>query len=439
MHTACSYCTAVYRVSALNEALGRRQRGEESDDEDDDDDVPGSNKSRRVSRGCHLWHLCRLSPMPLPLSWGALTSQCCFALPPCRASLEQHLLSDGVRAAVFDPDLANDLVQFVELQARWLLRLLRSGDEAAARAAFALIPESAVREMAGWLSTVISYGSTELLGGMDIGALMSCMTGLLSRPALVPNPLVHYSIVQLLMAMLSPQLGGGRRGRGGLARGHVTPAEAALVSAVLGSGATQTELLPALMTAYVHADHGARSGAGLGSFGKLLKRLPLTLRVSCRASVAAGGRWLTAPPPRLIAVVGLDVDKDQYDKFHMRTCIDRLLMELWRDPTCAASLTALAEAGAGAGAQEFSDFIGAVLNDLLYLLKDSLHRLEDIHGLEASMADEAAWAALPPRQRADKQDFYKAGCRVFGGLGWHCRVLLDGCTREGKELGVCCC
>lgn len=58
----------------------------------------------------------------------------------------------------------------------------------------------------------------------------------------------------------------------------------------------------------------------------------------------------------------------QYDKFHLRSCIDSLLMELWRDPTCAASLTA---AASGSSAL-FGDFVGAVLNDLVYLLKDSL-------------------------------------------------------------------
>lgn len=36
---------------------------------------------------------------------------------------------------------------------------------------------------------------------------------------------------------------------------RVTPAEAALVTAVLGTGAAQSELLPALMAAYAHADH----------------------------------------------------------------------------------------------------------------------------------------------------------------------------------------
>ena len=61
----------------------------------------------------------------------------------------------------------------------------------------------------------------------------------------------------------------------------------------------------------------------------------------------------------------------QYDKFHLRGCIDALLMELWRDPSCAASLTAAAQAGGPEGGL-FADFVGAVLNDLMYLLKDSL-------------------------------------------------------------------
>ena len=128
------------------------------------------------------------------------------------------------------------------------------------------------------------------------------------------------------------------------------------MSAVLGTGAAQTELLPALMAAYVQADH----------------------------------------------VVGLDVDKDAYDKFTMRTQIDLLLMELWRDPACAKSLDALAIAAAGGASNVvdadrgggggggvnsalFSDFCGAVLNDLIYLLKDSLGRLDDIATLERSM------------------------------------------------------
>ena len=65
---------------------------------------------------------------------------------------------------------------------------------------------------------------------------------------------------------------------------------------------------------------------------------------------------------------------------------------------CAASLTRLAaEAAKSSQDTTFSQYAAAVLNSLVYLLKDSLERLQDIHNIEASMADEAAWKALPPR------------------------------------------
>lgn len=77
----------------------------------------------------------------------------------------------------------------------------------------------------------------------------------------------------------------------------------------------------------------------------------------------------------------------QYDKFHLRGCIDALLVELWRDPACAASLTAAAQAGGGA----FAAFVGAVLNDLMYLLKDSL---------SVSRASRKGWRGQPAVARA---------------------------------------
>lgn len=54
---------------------------------------------------------------------------------------------------------------------------------------------------------------------------------------------------------------------------------------MLGTGAAQEQLVPALMKAYAAADY----------------------------------------------VVGLDVDKDKFDKFGMRNCIDLILLELWKD------------------------------------------------------------------------------------------------------------
>ena len=107
---------------------------------------------------------------------------------------------------------------------------------------------------------------------MDIGVLVACLTGLLKHTHLVTSPPVHASIVQLLLAMLSPQVSGGvwvwhagscspflwsgcerlpfhfscpqldyrSMARGGaLGPRRVSPAESALVTAVLGTGAAQ--------------------------------------------------------------------------------------------------------------------------------------------------------------------------------------------------------
>lgn len=53
-----------------------------------------------------------------------------------------------------------------------------------------------------------------------------------------------------------------------------------------------------------------------------------------------------------------------------RHSIDVLLEELWKDPQCAASLQQVVQA-ALATAQDsvFSDYLRAVLNDLIYLLR----------------------------------------------------------------------
>jgi hypothetical protein len=56
----------------------------------------------------------------------------------------------------------------------------------------------------------------------------------------------------------------------------------------------------------------------------------------------------------------------------------------------------MAEQAERSGSSEvFSDYVGAVLNSLMYLLQDSLDRLQSIYDLEQSKKDEAAWNAVP--------------------------------------------
>lgn len=293
------------------------------------------------------------------------------------ASLEEWLLIDSVRAVLADPAIGNDLVQFCELTARWIQNTVLSSNNTAidGGATTSLVPESVVRDMCVVLQHFIQQKATELLGGIDISTLIKCLTGVLRATDSIPSPAVHYSVIQLLVAMLSPQLGSTRRRR---SRG-VSAAEAALISAVLGTGAAQTELLPSLIAAYAHADH----------------------------------------------VVGLDVDHDAYDKFTMRTHIDILLMELWRDPACAKSLDAVAMGTTLAEKILFSDFCGSVLNDLIYLLKDSLGRLEDIATLERSMGDKPAWEAQHLKEKQDKLKFYRYQQRSVSGFMSMALTTLD--------------
>lgn len=73
----------------------------------------------------------------------------------------------------------------------------------------------------------------------------------------------------------------------------------------------------------------------------------------------------------------------------MRHEIDLLLLELWQDTRCRSCIKqqATTAAAAGGGGGLFASFVSAVLNDLMYLFKDSLERLADIKQIEDSKKD----------------------------------------------------
>lgn len=75
--------------------------------------------------------------------------------------------------------------------------------------------------------------------------------------------------------------------------------------------------------------------------------------------------------------MGLDVDRDAFDKFSMRNCIDLILEEMWKDEICKASLVNAAKQTVTQTNEEgvFGKYIGSLLNDLMYLLKDCFDRL----------------------------------------------------------------
>eukprot|EP00803_Ostreobium_quekettii_P001409 evm.model.scf_992.6 EVM.evm.TU.scf_992.6 scf_992:30174-39528(+) len=279
---------------------------------------------------------------------------------PGGLTLNEHLLRDCTETQLLDPVLAAHALKFSVLQLFWLLSLIRKGNDDA----FRIVPESVVHDIGSWLIFIIRGGQALLFGDVDISLLMESLVELIERRDLVRSPLVASKIVELMSVMVSPttSLLNAQQVNPGAVVGRVVtrPGEATLVAAVLGTGAAQERLVPALMRLYSAADH----------------------------------------------VVGLDVDKDAYDKFSTRHAIDTILEQLWKDETCRMSITRLAQAELdGSSDSLFSDFVGSVLNDLMYLLKDSFDRLHDIHSIEAAMADKAGWNALDAVQQQTKQRF----------------------------------
>ncbi|MEW5312636.1 MAG: hypothetical protein WDW38_004255 [Sanguina aurantia] len=317
---------------------------------------------------------------------------------PRPRSLNVTLLWDCSSTALFDPRLADDMARFALFTLDWLSTLARTPT---AVASFRCIPEYVLSDALTWLSALIDYRQPEIVASKPVGLLIDSLPVLSGAgvcpssplagdspdsPTCVRSPLIHNKIVTLLMSMMAPQLA---TSRGRLGRGHLSPGQSALVAAVLGTPAAQTQLLPALMRAYVGADY----------------------------------------------VVGLDVDTDNFDKFGMRSHIDRMFNELWQDSkikesfrqlalagsstsalAASASTSAAAAAASVSCADVFSDYISTLLNGLLYLFKDSLDRLADINKIESSKANAAAWDAMPAAERDDKTRFYEGQRKTASGF-----------------------
>ena len=78
---------------------------------------------------------------------------------------EYNAYADCARAFLLEPSFARDACGFALLQAEWLARLAATEDTdpAAARAAFAVVPEGFVKAVARWVCFVLRSGNAELL------------------------------------------------------------------------------------------------------------------------------------------------------------------------------------------------------------------------------------------------------------------------------------
>ncbi|KAL6746135.1 ubiquitin elongating factor core-domain-containing protein [Haematococcus lacustris] len=332
------------------------------------------------------------------------------------------LLRCCTQAMLLEPTFVEDSVQFCLLTVSWLVHCCAAppavspascGLALGGAAALRLVPAWVLGDAVAWLTYIVHSGLAVHVASKDVGALTAGLVALLERPDCVASVLLHDKLARLLLAMLGPHLSVTQRAAktGSLATAPSRPGDAALVASVLNSPAVASgAMAAALMRAYVRADH----------------------------------------------VVGLDVDRDAFDKFSMRSTIDMILEELWQDPRGRRQIVALAQAASpsstspspssspsppASSSAVFYDYATCLFNSLIYLFKDSLDRLVDISQVEAAQADQAAWMARPATERQQQEAFVRATaatCRGFMRMATASLAWLNALT-EDPQAGAAFC
>ncbi|EFJ50717.1 hypothetical protein VOLCADRAFT_116740 [Volvox carteri f. nagariensis] len=296
---------------------------------------------------------------------------------------EMRLYDDCCESHLNEPLFADNLTAFAVLELDWMAWLSRGG-AGDPSVVMRLVPEYALGDALDWLTAVLYAGRADLVASKPIAVIMRAMVTLLNANDVVRSAMLQNKIINLLLAMLASQLQNvqAREARGlALAPDRMSTGERAL-----------RDLIPALLRAHVNAE----------------------------------------------LVVGLDVDKDSYDKYGMRYHIDKILEELIKDSVLKRCLTdlaattssgpteALLPANAAASASSsgssavepglFSDYASGIVNTVMHYFKDGLDRLADIYAIERSKADAAAWEAQPAEERQRKEDFYRGQQRAAVGF-----------------------
>ncbi|XP_041374880.1 uncharacterized protein LOC121387745 [Gigantopelta aegis] len=275
----------------------------------------------------------------------------------------QHVLMTVMwETSLVDPELVRKVSMFYLAQATLLLTLLEEAGQNATdqeeklkleRKAFSKIPEFCIKDMAIWFRFAAShalYVHKEALRGLSLSPLVDCCVLLLERPDLMPGPIPASKIVSTLYHFVQTSENPSVRGPG------------------WGSG-VMSEL-----AAIVHTCPLVKSNLG-----------PALLRVYISVDV----------------VEGLDVDKDEFDKYSARSEMGKLIEHLWHRSDCRASIAALCHT------ELFQNFLGAILDTLLYMLHDSLSRLANIRKIEITKENHNVWNSLSATQRMDKENFLK--------------------------------
>lgn len=255
--------------------------------------------------------------------------------------------------------------EFYITSAAWLLHLLDncaaenkdlSQDEIRAkqREIFALIPEFYIKDMCSWFSFVAIH-KPHALKGLNICVFVDCCITLIDRRDLLPGPVAAARIVTSQLSFAEICKRNKRKNKLLDTNSWGSGIEGDLVACIAMSPLIREKFAPALIHTYCSVD----------------------------------------------IVEGLDVDKEEFDKFASRFEIVKLLESLWKRPDILPSV--LEECGR----ESFQSFLGAVLDTLLYVLKDSLLRLTNVRKLQSAKKCDEKWKELTHEQRQEKEQFLR--------------------------------
>ncbi|KAJ7175910.1 ubiquitin elongating factor core-domain-containing protein [Mycena filopes] len=100
-----------------------------------------------------------------------------------------------------------------------------------------------------------------------------------------------------------------------------------------------------------------------------------------------------------------------YDKFSARRNISYILKVVWDNPTHREALNA----EAARDVNKFVKFVNLMINDVTYLMDESLSDLNQIHNIQQEMDDQATWNAQSVQHRREREGTLRTLERHAGG------------------------
>jgi ubiquitin-protein ligase len=270
--------------------------------------------------------------------------------------------------SLLDPQFVQMCGEFYITAAVWMTMLMESCNKVGSSQQsvqeeqvkiLSKIPEVIIKDMMKWFHFVLRTRPNSL-HGLQLTPMIDCCINLLNRPDLLPGPVAQTQIISVLLTcvsgnyntnkLLSTDSWGGIHGE--------------LSAMVQGSPSFQGQLGPALLHTF--------SAVGV--------------------------------------VEGLDVDKENFDKYTARYDMTQLLLYLWARLDCRESIVGLV------GTKRFELFLQAIFDTLLYLLNDCFTRIANIQKMEIDLDKSDTSSSVPHFEKKRKEAFLAGEQRSAKGL-----------------------